>query len=76
VRLPRGTRICWCAIVNQENLDLEALTPDRVYRFMYVCTPVPIAGATGSPGSPIAIKLRSLSPVLPPGVVDARTDDR
>jgi kynurenine formamidase len=43
-------------IVNQENLDLEALARDRVYRFMYVFTPVPIAGATGSPGSPIAIK--------------------
>jgi len=43
-------------IVNQENLDLEALARDRVYRFMYVFTPVPIAGATGSPGSPIAVK--------------------
>jgi kynurenine formamidase len=43
-------------IVNHENLDFEALARDRVYRFMYVFTPVPIAGATGSPGAPIAIK--------------------
>lgn len=43
-------------IVNHENLDLEALARDRVYRFMYVFTPVPFAGATGSPGAPIAIK--------------------
>jgi hypothetical protein len=37
-------------------MDLEALARDRVYRFMYVFTPAPIAGATGSPGAPIAIK--------------------
>jgi kynurenine formamidase len=43
-------------IVNHENLDLSELARDRVYRFMYVFTPVPIAGATGSPGAPIAIK--------------------
>ena len=43
-------------IVNHENLDLSALATDRVYRFMYVFTPAPFAGATGSPGQPIAIK--------------------
>jgi kynurenine formamidase len=43
-------------IVNHENLDLDALARDRVYHFFYVFTPVPIAGATGSPGAPIAIK--------------------
>jgi hypothetical protein len=34
------------AIVNQENMDLDALAADRAYRFMYVYTPVPIVGAT------------------------------
>jgi kynurenine formamidase len=43
-------------IVNQENMDLEALARDKVYHFLYVFVPVPIAGATGSPGAPIAIK--------------------
>jgi kynurenine formamidase len=43
-------------IVNQENLNLDELARDRVYRFLYIFSPVPIAGATGSPGSPIAIK--------------------
>jgi kynurenine formamidase len=43
-------------IVNHENLDLSALAKDRIYRFMYVFTPAPFAGATGSPGQPIAIK--------------------
>jgi kynurenine formamidase len=43
-------------IVNHENLDLDALAKDRVYRFMYVFSPAPFAGATGSPGAPIAIK--------------------
>lgn len=43
-------------IVNHENMYLEELARDRVYTFFYVFTPVPIAGATGSPGAPIAIK--------------------
>ena len=42
-------------IFNQENLNLEALARDKVYRFFYMFTPVPIRGATGSPGAPIAI---------------------
>ena len=43
-------------IVNQENMYLEELARDRVYTFLYMFSPVPIAGATGSPGAPIAIK--------------------
>ena len=38
-----------------ENLDLEELSADRVYKFAYIFVRVPFKGATGSPGSPIAI---------------------
>jgi len=42
-------------IVNQENLKLKPLADAGVYVFLYVYTPVPIKGATGSIGSPVAI---------------------
>lgn len=42
-------------IVNQENLNLEQLAADQVWTFMYVYSPAPIVGATGSIGSPLAI---------------------
>lgn len=42
-------------IVNQENMDLSPLINAGVYRFMYVYSPSPIVGATGSNGAPIAI---------------------
>jgi kynurenine formamidase len=42
-------------IVNQENLKLKALADAGVYTFLYVYTPVPIKGATGSIGSPLAV---------------------
>ncbi len=42
-------------IVNQENLRLKQLADDGVYVFTYIYSPVPIAGATGSIGSPLAI---------------------
>ena len=42
-------------IVNQENMDLDALVRDKVYTFMYVFSPAPITGATGSIGAPVAI---------------------
>lgn len=42
-------------IVNQENLKLTALAGKGVYEFTYMYTPVPIKGATGSTGSPIAM---------------------
>ena len=42
-------------IVNQENLKLTPLADAGVYQFAYIYTPVPIKGATGSIGSPIAM---------------------
>ncbi len=39
-----------------ENLDLESLATDRVYEFAFIFSPVPIKGATGSPGNPIAVR--------------------
>lgn len=42
-------------IVNQENLKLSVLADAGVYAFAYVYTPVPVRGATGSIGSPVAI---------------------
>lgn len=42
-------------IVNHENLKLSELADAGVYTFMYVFTPVPIKGGTGSTGSPVAI---------------------
>jgi kynurenine formamidase len=43
-------------IVNQENLALKQLADDGAYLFTYLYSPVPIRGATGSTGSPIAIR--------------------
>lgn len=42
-------------IVNQENAYLDDLVRDKVYTFMYVYSPTPIVGATGSMGAPVAI---------------------
>jgi kynurenine formamidase len=39
-----------------ESLNLEALSKDKVYEFTFIFSPLPIKGATGSPGNPIAIK--------------------
>jgi hypothetical protein len=41
--------------VNQDNMNLDELAADGAYGFTCVYSPVPIAGATGSAGSPIAI---------------------
>jgi hypothetical protein len=41
--------------VNQENLKLTELAGKGIYEFTYLFTPVPIKGATGSTGSPIAM---------------------
>jgi kynurenine formamidase len=43
-------------IFNLENLKLEELASDGVREFLFVFTPVPFKGATGSPGRPIAIR--------------------
>jgi len=37
-------------------LDLSELVRDRVWEFADVFVPVPLKGATGSPGSPIAVR--------------------
>jgi kynurenine formamidase len=42
-------------IVNQENMALKQLADDGVYVFAYIFSPVPIVGATGSIGAPLAI---------------------
>ena len=39
-----------------ENLTLEELASGGVHEFLFVFTPVPFKGATGSPGRPIAIR--------------------
>jgi kynurenine formamidase len=39
-----------------ENLNTADLARDNVYEFAYVFAPLPLKGATGSPGSPIAIR--------------------
>jgi Putative cyclase len=43
-------------IFNLENMKLDELAADGVYEFLFVFTPVPFKGATGSPGRPIAIR--------------------
>jgi kynurenine formamidase len=40
----------------QENLNLEQLSANDVFEFAYVYNRVPLKGATGSPGSPMAIR--------------------
>jgi len=42
-------------IHNHENMFYEELIKDGKYRFVYVFSPMPIKGATGSAGGPIAI---------------------
>ena len=39
-----------------ENLNTAELARDSVYEFAYIFAPLPLKGATGSPGSPIAIR--------------------
>jgi kynurenine formamidase len=43
-------------IFNIENLTLEELAAANVNEFLFIFTPVPFKGATGSPGRPIAIR--------------------
>ena len=42
-------------IHNLEFMTFESLLEDQVHNFLFVFTPVPFKGATGSPGRPIAI---------------------
>jgi kynurenine formamidase len=42
-------------ILNHENLIFDELIADRKYQFVFIFTPAPIKGATGSNGCPIAV---------------------
>jgi kynurenine formamidase len=42
-------------VYNLENLDLEELAREKVYEFAFVFAPLPLKGATGSPGNPVAV---------------------
>ena len=44
-----------CGIAIIENLMLESLNHDACWEFVFVCTPLKLVGATGSPVSPIAL---------------------
>jgi kynurenine formamidase len=41
-------------ISNFENLDLEVLSQEKAYEFLFTWSPLKLVGATGSPGNPIA----------------------
>jgi len=49
-------RIAKNGILNHENFDFAELIRNQVYEFAYIFVPVPLKGATGSPGSPIAVR--------------------
>jgi kynurenine formamidase len=38
-----------------EHMNLESLSRDRVYEFLFVCAPLKLRGATGSPVRPVGI---------------------
>jgi hypothetical protein len=39
-----------------ENLTLDAPSEDKVYRAAFFFSPLPVKGATGSPGNPIVVR--------------------
>lgn len=41
-------------ISNFENLDLDDLSADNAYEFLFAWAPLKLVGATGSPGNPVA----------------------
>ena len=43
-------------VYHLENLDLEELAGAKVYEFVFIFAPLPLKGATGSPGNPIAVR--------------------
>jgi kynurenine formamidase len=54
--LPLHQGVIWgCGGYLIEFLDLEALSADHIYEFLYVATPLKIAGGIGSPIAPVAI---------------------
>jgi kynurenine formamidase len=38
-----------------DNLSLHRMAKDNVYKFLFICSPIPFKGATASPVSPVAI---------------------
>ena len=50
-----GELITKNGIFLHENMAFDDLIRDRKYRFVYIFSPMPIKGATGSPGGPIAV---------------------
>lgn len=54
--LPVHRDVIWgCGGYLIEFLDLEQLSADKVYEFLYVATPLKLAGGVGSPIAPVAI---------------------
>lgn len=47
--------ICRAGIFIVENLDLEELAADGVHEFVFLCLPLKMRGATGSPVRPVAL---------------------
>ncbi len=47
--------IAKCGIRLIDNIKLYELTSDKVYSFLFMCSPIPFKGATASPVSPLAI---------------------
>ncbi|MBI3411073.1 MAG: cyclase family protein [Planctomycetes bacterium] len=43
-------------IYNLENLNLEELARNNIYEFAFIFAPLPLKGASGSPGNPIAVR--------------------
>ncbi len=43
-------------IHNLENMALDEIAEAGVYEFLFIFTPLPLVGATGSPGRPLAIR--------------------
>jgi kynurenine formamidase len=43
-------------IFNMENLATEVLVEDQAYEFLFVYAPLPLKGAPGAPGNPVAIR--------------------
>jgi kynurenine formamidase len=41
-------------IYNFENLDLDEVSADKAYEFLFAWAPLKLVGATGSPGNPVA----------------------
>lgn len=44
-----------CGIRLIDNIKLDELAGDKVYEFLFICSPLPIKGATASPVAPVAI---------------------